>query len=135
MPSVGVAPAFYEVEDGGAGMLAGVVCVSVEEFGFQGGEERLGDCVVVGVSFSAHGGNHPGLLAAVPERRGRILAAWVPLSEWWITPLGWRWEMAMSKASVTNTAAGSFLMDHPTTLRDHRSMTTARYKNPAWVGT
>ena len=43
MPSGGVVPAFYEVEDGGACFCSGVVGVAVEEFGFQGGEERLGD--------------------------------------------------------------------------------------------
>ena len=43
MPSGGVVPAFYEVEDGGACLCAGVVGVAVEEFGLQGGEERLGD--------------------------------------------------------------------------------------------
>ena len=61
MPSGGVVPAFYEVEDGGACFCSGVVGVAVEEFGFQGGEERLGDGIVIRVSSAAHGGDDPGL--------------------------------------------------------------------------
>jgi len=73
VPSGGVEEALYEVEDCGAGVLAGVVGVAVEKFGFEGGEERLGHGVVVCVSLPAHGGDDPGLLAAVPERGGAVL--------------------------------------------------------------
>ena len=45
MPSGGVVEAFYEVEDGGAGLVAGVVGVAVEEFGLQRGEERFCYCI------------------------------------------------------------------------------------------
>ena len=41
----------------------------------------------------------------------------------------------MSNASVTKGVVRSDRMDHPTTFRDYRSIITARYKNPAWVGT
>ena len=73
MPSGGVVPAFYEVEDGGAGLLAGVVGVAVEQFSFQGGEERFCYRIFVGLSSASHGGDDPDFLAAVPERPGRIL--------------------------------------------------------------
>ena len=68
MPSGGVVEAFYEVEDGGACLCAGVVGVAAEEFCFEGGEERLGDGIVIRVSSASHGGYDPGFLAAVPER-------------------------------------------------------------------
>ena len=73
MPSGGVVEAFYEVEDGGAGLVAGVVGVAVEEFGFQGGEERFCYCIVIGVFSAAHGGEDAGLLASVPKGGGAIL--------------------------------------------------------------
>ena len=72
VPSGGVVEAFYELEDGGACLCAGVVGVSVEEFCFQGGEERLDHGIVVRVSSAAHGGDVPGLVASVPERGGAI---------------------------------------------------------------
>jgi len=73
VPSGGVVEAFDEVEDCGAGILAGLVGVAVEEFCFQGGEERFGYGVVVCVSLPAHGRDDPGLPAAVPERDGGVL--------------------------------------------------------------
>ena len=47
---------------------------------------------------------------------------------------GWRWEVAMANAWVTSSARIWLAMDHPTTAREHRSRTTARYSQPSPVG-
>ena len=42
VPPVGVVEAFDVVEDGGSGLVRGGEAFPVEEFGLEGGEERLG---------------------------------------------------------------------------------------------
>ena len=49
VPPPGVVEAFDVVEDGGAGLVADGEAGPVEEFGLEGGEERLGYGVVVGI--------------------------------------------------------------------------------------
>ena len=79
MPSGGVVEAFYEIKDGGACFCSGVVGVSVEQFCFQGGEERFCYSIVIGVSSAAPGRKDPGFLAAVSEGGGAILGGF----KWW----------------------------------------------------
>jgi hypothetical protein len=52
-----------------------------------------------------------------------------------MTPLGRRVAIAMFKASSTNRAASVVAIDQPTIRRLQASSTTAKYKNPAHVGT
>ena len=47
MAAAPVVEAFDEVEEGGAGLVVGGEAGAVEEFAFEGGEERLGDRVSV----------------------------------------------------------------------------------------
>ena len=70
---MGVVEAFDVVEDGGAGLVAGGGVGPVQEFGLEGGEERLGYCVVVGVASASHRHRDAGLLAAGPERPRGVL--------------------------------------------------------------
>ena len=60
---------------------------------------------------------------------------WQPWSEWWITPLARRCPSAMLSASSTSSVRRWFAIAQPTTRRLHASTTTARYRNPAHVGT
>ena len=50
---------------------------AVDELFFEGGEERLGDGVVVGVSAGAHRDRDPGLVRGAAERERDVLAALV----------------------------------------------------------
>ena len=70
---MGVVEAFDVVEDGGAGLVAGGGAGPVQEFGLEGGEERLGYGVVVGVASASHRHRDAGLLAAGPERSRGVL--------------------------------------------------------------
>ena len=50
-----------------------------------------------------------------------------PWSEWWMQPLGGRLRaIAILSASSASSAVMRADIDHPTILRDHMSMTTAR---------
>jgi hypothetical protein len=51
--------------------------MAVDEFGFEGGEEALGDGVVVAVADAAHRGRDPGIAQLLPEGERGVLAAMV----------------------------------------------------------
>jgi hypothetical protein len=51
-----------------------------------------------------------------------------------IVPTGWRLLMAIDSALVTNVAVCVESMEHPTTLRENVSSTTAQYTLPSRVG-
>ena len=70
---MGVVEAFDVVEDGGSGLVPGGGAGPVQEFGLEGGEERLGYGVVVGVASASHRHRDAGLLAAGPERPRGVL--------------------------------------------------------------
>ena len=65
---MGVVEAFDVVEDGGAGLVAVGEAGLVQEFGLDGGEERLGDRVVIRVASPSHRYRDASLVAAGPER-------------------------------------------------------------------
>jgi len=77
VPAPRVVPGHQEVEDRHSGFDLGLEASPVEEFAFQGGEEALTHRVVTAVTHSARGGSDAGLLAALAEGEGRVLAALV----------------------------------------------------------
>ena len=111
----------------------GAETVASEELALQRGEKALTQRVVVAVPDRTHGGTHARLPAALPKGRPRCTAC--PWSEWWMTARGRRLYSAMSSASSTNSARRCVAIDHPTMRRLNASSATARYKNPAHVGT
>ena len=69
MPANPVGAAFEVVEGGGAGLGAGGEVGPVQQLALQGGEQALGDRVVIAVTDRAHGGDQAGLTQAAAERQ------------------------------------------------------------------
>src|SRR5215203_3730793 len=61
VPPAGVVEALQVIEDRRAGLGAGGEPGPVQQLAFQGGEEALGDRVVIAVADRAHGGDQAGL--------------------------------------------------------------------------
>src|SRR5688572_27010617 len=61
---------------------------------------------------------------------------WQPRSGWIITPNGFlRRQIAICNASITSFDVMRSDIDQPTTMREYKSMTTARYSQPSSVET
>jgi hypothetical protein len=70
-----------------------------------------------------------------------IMSLWLadayrlPRSVCQMSPLGGlRFQMAIRRASLTKCDCMRLLIDHPTTCLEYRSITTARYSQPSYVG-
>jgi len=73
VPPVGVVEPFEVVEDRGTGLVSGSEGGPVEEFGLEGGEERFGYGVVMGVASPSHRHRDAGGSASSPEGCGCAL--------------------------------------------------------------
>src|SRR3954470_10901878 len=74
MPAAGVVPPFDVGEDRLVGPCFGGPGLSVEQFGFDGGEERLGHRVVPALACAADRKPHPGLGGGARELSRGVLA-------------------------------------------------------------
>jgi hypothetical protein len=71
-----------------------------------------------------------GELSRLKTWRG-LFTVWLPRSEWTIRPgAGWRWQIAICKAMHTSSAGMQGAIAQPTTLREYKSSTTAKYNQP-----
>ena len=68
MPALAVVERLDVLEHGGLQFEPGGPGAAVDELFLEGGEERLGDGVVVGVSAGAHRDRDPGLMGSTAER-------------------------------------------------------------------
>ena len=100
MASVWVVPAFDEFKSGDSGFPLSLEMVTVDQFAFERGKEALAQGIVIGVADGTHRRTHTCLPAAPTELEE---VYWLPWSEWWITPNGYRCRMAMSRASRTSS--------------------------------
>ena len=73
-------------------------------------------------------------LLATQKLRNRSEVYWLPRSEWKMTPgAGWRFLIAMSRASMIRSVRMWSAIAQPMTLREWQSMTVARYAQPVQV--
>ena len=128
-----VVEALDEPEHLHARLGPGAETVASEELALQRGEKALTQRVVVAVSRPNPWRDARPPAGSAAQRRPRVYC--VPWSEWWMTARGRRLYSAMSSASSTNSARRCVAIDHPTMRRLNASSATARYKNPAHVGT
>ena len=96
----------------------------------QATKDTLHNSIVPTVAFTTHATKW----LALSNRRYCLLAYWSPQSECTTGPrFGLRCPVAILNASQTNFA---FILEsilQPTTLLEHRSITTAKDSQPAWV--
>jgi hypothetical protein len=129
--SLAVVEDLDEVEYGGPQRLAGWPVIAVQQLAFQGGEEALGDGVVKASPMVPIEATRPAARSWRPKAR---LVYWQPWSLWWTSPAaGWRWAIAMSRASRTSSVRRCSAIDQPTIRREKQSSTTATYSQPSPV--
>src|SRR3954447_20260927 len=76
---------FDVIEDGGAGLSAGIEVGAVHQFHFEGAPEAFHGGIIVAVAFAAHGSNEFSLGQSLAVMAGRVLHATVGVEE----ELGW----------------------------------------------
>lgn len=95
-----------EVEHGHAGLGLGAEAAAIEQLALKGGEECLGQRVVVGVADRSRAGADAGFAASHPKRQRGVLAG--PGLLWRTTPAGFLMVTAMPTTSRTSCVRRSF---------------------------
>ena len=109
----------------------GLIVAVKNESSFQQPEKTLSWGIVPAVAFSAHTANCAVFYQQALEISACILRSPVRMmnqARW-----GLRRFTARVKASMTRLRVMRSDIDHPTTAREKRSMTTARYSHPSFV--
>ena len=115
---------FHELEYRVTGLGTGWPCVHMNELGFEGGEEALGDGVVPALTRRDRDWRMPLASSRSPNT---VEVYCEPRSECNISPgAGRRWWMAMRRASQTSSVRMWSAMAQPTTRREATSITVAR---------
>ena len=119
-------------EDCISGVIARFINAMMNQFDLKGVEKALGDGIIPAITLLTHAGFNAMVVQKFPVTVSGVLAASIAMRYQSLS--GLRFHRAISSASLTRPAVIRDPMDHPTTARENRSITTARYSQPSRVG-
>ena len=132
MTTLRVVPAFDEIEHGDLGLGLGLEATPIEQLALESGKEALGHRVVEAIAHRAHRGTHAHFLATQAEGNRGVLRALVGMMNdiaGTALPIG-------HLERLQDQFAPKMVLHRPANdATTEASITTARYRNPAQVGT
>jgi hypothetical protein len=129
--SPGVVPVFYPGEDRHEYLRLALKAVALNEFSFQAGEEALGHCVVVCVTYCSHRRTDLQLYALLTKGQAGVMAALIRMLD---DSLRFALLQRMFSAVSIRSVVMCSPMAQPTTRRLQTAMNTARYRKPIQIG-
>ncbi len=132
MAAMRIVPTFDELEDRHPRLSPSLEAVAVDELAFKRCEEALGHGVVIAIPHRTHRGAHTHLPAALAEGERGVLATLIGVMD---ERLGAALAQRHIERLEHELGRRGWAIDQPTTRRLKASTTTARYTNPAQVGT